>query len=193
MRPRVLEDGYGIRPRLLFGLIRLVSGHPAPDAARINFYRPDFYGEPMKELTHETMRGHSEWSVGDRELMAAYISKINESPFCIGAHTATSAGAYRDRAKVIAVLDDLESAPIGEGLKATLSMLAKSTREATLSVDEIRGVLSAGVSPSQIRDALAVGFVFNTIDRLANAFAFEILSKEGFDAGARYLLRRGYR
>jgi hypothetical protein len=35
-------------------------------------------------------------------------------------------------------------------------------------------------------------FAFNTTDRLANAFAFEVLSHEGFEASAKYLLRRGY-
>jgi hypothetical protein len=54
-------------------------------------------------------------------------------------------------------------------------------------------VLSAGVSHQQIEDAFAVGFAFNTTDRLANSFGFEVLSQEGFEAGAKYLLKRGYR
>lgn len=91
-----------------------------------------------------------------------------------------------------AVLADLDSAPIEEGLRETLAMLGKLTSEATLSADDIRAVLCAGVSPQQIEDALAVGFVFNTTDRLANAFAFEVLNREGFEAGAKYLLKRGY-
>jgi AhpD family alkylhydroperoxidase len=193
VRPRVLEHGYGLGPKLLFRLIRLVSGHPLPDAAKITFYRPDFYGTHAKKFTHEAMRGRSTWSVGDRELMAAYVSKVNDSPFCVGAHTATSAGAYQDREKVSAVLAELDSAPIEEGLRATLGMLGKLTSEGTLSADDIRAVLSAGVSHQQIEDALAVSFAFNTTDRLANAFAFELLSQEGFEAGAKYLLKRGYR
>jgi AhpD family alkylhydroperoxidase len=192
VRPRVLEHGYGVGPRLLFGLIRLVSGRPVPDAAKITFYRAEFYGSHMKELTQEAMRGPSTWSVGDRELMAAYVSKVNDSPFCVGAHTATAARAYQDGERVAAVLADLDSAPIEEGLRATLAMLGKLTSEATLGAEDIRAVLSAGVSPQQIEDALAVGFVFNTTDRLANAFAFEVLSREGFEAGAKYLLKRGY-
>jgi alkylhydroperoxidase family enzyme len=94
---------------------------------------------------------------------------------------------------VTAVLADLDSAPIEEGLRATLRMLGKLTTEGTVSVDDIRAVLSDGVSPQQIEDALAVSFAFNTTDRLANAFAFEVLSREGFEAGAKYLLKRGYR
>ncbi len=192
MRPSVLEHGYGVGPKLLFGLIRLVSRHPLPDAAKITFYRPDFYGGQMKKFTQQAMRGPSTWSVGDRELMAAYVSKMNDSPFCVGAHSATAAQAYQDRQRVAAVLADLSSAPIEEGLRATLEMLGKLVREATLSADDIRAVLSAGVSRQQIEDALAVGFAFNTTDRLANAFAFEVLSQEGFEAGAKYLLKRGY-
>ena len=193
MRPRVLDHGYGLGPKLLFRLIRLVSGHPLPDAAKITFYRSDFYGTHAKKFTHEAMRGPSTWSVADRELMAAYVSKVNHSPFCVDAHTATAARAYQDRETVDAVLADLDSAPIEEGLRATLGMLGKLTREGTLSADDIRAVLSAGVSPQQIEDALAVSFAFNTTDRLADAFAFELLSPEGYEAGAKYLLRRGYR
>jgi AhpD family alkylhydroperoxidase len=192
VRPSVLDHGYGIGPKLLFRLIRLVSRHPVPDAAKVTFYRPDFYGNHAKKFTQAAMRGPSAWSVGDRELMAAYVSKVNEAPFCIAAHTATSSRAYEDEGTVAAALTDLDSAPIDEGLKATLRMLGKLTREGTVNADDMRAVLSAGVSREQIEDALAVGFAFNTTDRLANAFAFEMLSQDGFEAGAKYLLKRGY-
>jgi AhpD family alkylhydroperoxidase len=125
--------------------------------------------------------------------MAAYVSKLNECPFCVGAHTATATQAYQDPARVAAVLADLDSAPIEEGLRAALRMLGVLTRKGTLSADDVRPVLAAGVSRRQIEDALAVSFVFNTTDRLANAFAFEVLSEDGFEAGAKYLLKRGYR
>ncbi|HEX5191183.1 MAG TPA: carboxymuconolactone decarboxylase family protein [Solirubrobacteraceae bacterium] len=192
MRPAILEHGYGLGPRLLFRLIRLASGRRLPDAARITFYRSDFYGNPAKKLTQAAMRGDSAWSVGDRELMAAYVSKLNDCPFCVGAHTATATAAYGDKRRVAAVLADLDSAEIAEGLRATLRLLGTLARTGTARVDDIRTVLDAGVSPEQIEDALAVAFAFNTTDRLANAFAFEVLDEDGFEAGAKYLLRRGY-
>ena len=192
MRPAVLEHGYGLGPTLLFKLIRLASGRPLPDAARITFYRSDFYGNPAKKLTQAAMRGESAWSVADRELMAAYVSKLNDCPFCVGAHTATAAAAYGDKQRVAAVLADVDSAEIADELRATLRMLGTLTRTGTLSGDDVRVVLAAGVSPEQIEDALAVAFAFNTTDRLANAFAFEVLDEDGFKAGAKYLLRRGY-
>jgi uncharacterized peroxidase-related enzyme len=193
MRLDVLNNGYGSGTKLLFALIRLVSRYPVPDAAKLVFYRPDFYGSRAKEFTHEAMRGPSAWSVGDRELMAAYVSQANESAFCIGAHSATARQAYQDGPKVAAVLADLESAPVEDGLRATLRMLGKLTREGKVDAEDMRHVLSAGVSRQQVEDALAVCAAFNATDRLADAFGFEVLSPEGFEAGAKYLLKRGYR
>jgi uncharacterized peroxidase-related enzyme len=193
MRLDILNRGYSPATKLLFALIRRFSGQPVPDAAKLVFYRPDFYGNAAKTFTHEAMRGPSEWSVGDRELMAAYVSKLNGSAFCIAAHTATASQAYQDRPLVAAVLTDLDSAPIEEPLRATLRMLGKLTTEAAVSVQDMRDVLAAGVSRQQVEDALAVCAAFNTTARLADAFGFEVLSPEGFEAGAKYLLKRGYR
>jgi len=58
---------------------------------------------------------------------------------------------------------------------------------------DMREVLSAGVSRQQVEDALAIFAAFNTTDRLADAFGFELLSPEGFEAGAKHLVKRGYR
>lgn len=192
MRLKILNSGYRFGTKMLFTLIHLVTRQPVPDAARLVFYRPDFYGAPMKAITHPAMRGPSAWSVGDRELMAAYVSKTNECAFCIGAHTATSAMAYQDEAKVLAVLSDLETASIEEPLRATLRLLGKLTREHTVNVDDMHAVLSASVSREQIEDALAVCFAFNTTDRLADAFGFFVPEPKGFEAGAKFLLQRGY-
>ncbi|WP_280294980.1 carboxymuconolactone decarboxylase family protein [Nocardia abscessus] len=193
MRLDILDRGYGTGTKLLFTLIRVVSGQPVPDAAKLVFYRPDFYGARAKKFTHEAMRGRSTWSVADRELMAAFVSKVNGCTFCVDAHTATAGQAYQDGAKVRAVLADVESAPIEDGLRATLRMLGKLTREGMVGVEDMREVLSAGVTRRQVEDALAVCAAFNTTDRLADAFGFELLSPAGFEAGAEYLLKRGYR
>ena len=192
MRLDVLNRGYGPGTKVLFALIRLFSGHPVPDAARIVFYRPDFYGNSAKAFTHAAMRGPSAWSVADRELMAAYVASLNGSAFCIAAHTATARQAYQDGPLVAAVLDDLDSAPIAEPLRATLRMLGTLITDGTVGAADMRAVLAAGATRDQIEDALAVCAAFNTTARLADAFGFEVLSHEGFEAGAKYLLKRGY-
>jgi uncharacterized peroxidase-related enzyme len=192
MRPEVLERGYGAGTKLLFAMVRVFSGRPLPDAARLTFYRPDFYGNRAKRFTHEAMRGPSSWSVADRELMAAYVSTLNASAFCVGAHSATARQASGDEV-VRAVLTDPETAPIAAGLRATLRLLGTLVRERRVGADDVRAVLAAGVSRRQVEDALAVCAAFDTTNRLADAFDFTVLSPEGFESGAKYLLRRGYR
>ena len=197
MRLRVLEDGHGFATKALFALIRTASRQPVLDIIKLAKYRPDFYGDPMSKVTQEAMRGPSAWSVGDRELMAASIAQTNQCEFCTKAHTAVAQGAYGDGKQVSAALSDLLSdrptEAVGEPLRATLLMLGKLTREHTVTEEEMRAVLAAGASRQQIEDALAVCFSFNVIGRLADAFGFSVPGPEALEAGAKYLLARGYR
>jgi len=138
------------------------------------------------------MRGPSSWAVGDRELMAAYVSRINECAFCVKAHSAVAASAYADHDKIEKTLADIETAPIGTPLRATLKMLGKLTHEHIIQADDIQAAMSAGASSQQIEDALAVCFAFNVTNRLADAFGFFVPSDDAFEVGAKYLLKRGY-
>jgi uncharacterized peroxidase-related enzyme len=193
MRLSILDRGHGLGAKLMFAMIRLFSGQRVVDAVKLVMYRPDFYGVPMKRLTHEAMRGASAWSVGDRELMAAFVSQVNETEFCIKAHSAVAQRAYGDGTRVAAALADPDTAPISEPLRATLRMLAKLTRTHTVDADDMRAVLAAGATRAQIEDALAVSLAFNVTDRLADSFAFSVPGPKAFQAGAKFLLARGYR
>jgi alkylhydroperoxidase family enzyme len=186
-----LDRGHSLPAKALFSIIRMISGHPVVDAVKLAFYRRGFYG--AGDLTHEAMRGTSDWSVGDRELMAAFVARTVESPFCIAAHSATSSLWFGDSAKVTATLEDLETAPIDEPLRATLRLLGKVASGQAVDGEVMRTVLAAGVTPAQIEDALAVGLAFGITARLANAFDFDLATPGAMNAGAKHLLRRGYR
>jgi hypothetical protein len=81
MRLGVLDTGHTFKMKALFAMIRVLSRHPVPDVVKTIKYRPEFFGDPMNEVFQEVMRGPSEWSVGERELMAAFVSKTNECEF----------------------------------------------------------------------------------------------------------------
>ena len=193
MRLAILDSGHGLGTKALFVLIRAASRQPVLDVIKLAKYRADFYGGPMQRVTQEAVRGPSAWSVADRELMAALIAKTNECEWCVKAHAAVAEAACRDGARVSAVLTDFEIATIEERLRATLRMLCKLTREHAVDADDMRAVFAAGVSRDQIEDALAVCFAFNTIGRLADAFGFFLPGPKALEAGAKYLLARGYR
>jgi hypothetical protein len=44
-------------------------------------YRPEFFGKPYGDLVHLLLRGPSDWSVGERELFAAFTSHLNTCRF----------------------------------------------------------------------------------------------------------------
>jgi AhpD family alkylhydroperoxidase len=93
---------------------------------------------------------------------------------------------------VEAVLADPATAPIDAKLRATLAFLAKVTRKEPC-VDEAKAARVAGVSRKALEEALFVAAIFNTIDRLADAFGFAIPDASDFDAGAKMLVRFGYK
>jgi hypothetical protein len=81
MRVPRIDNGHRLREKLLLGLMRIMGGRPAPDVVKTLLYRRDFWGDPYNELIQKAMRGPSDWSVGERELFAAYVSQVVECEF----------------------------------------------------------------------------------------------------------------
>jgi hypothetical protein len=81
MRLGNVERGDGLSARLLYGVVRAVSGFRAPDVVRTLRYRRHLFGRPHSAHTQAVMRGPSEWSIGERELFAAFVSHMNQCHF----------------------------------------------------------------------------------------------------------------
>jgi hypothetical protein len=81
MRLANVERGDRLSSKLLFLFVRLVSGFRVPDVVRTLRYRPEVFGAPHSAHTHAVMRGPSEWSIGERELFAAFVSRLNQCHF----------------------------------------------------------------------------------------------------------------
>ncbi len=81
MRLSTLDTPHGWRGRLKLTLMRVLSRREPPDIVKLHLHRYDLYGRPMSRMVHEAMRGPSEWSVFERELMAAYVSRLGQCVF----------------------------------------------------------------------------------------------------------------
>jgi uncharacterized peroxidase-related enzyme len=172
-------------------LEEILKGSPVPDVVRVLSYRPEMFGTPFSICLEDVMRGPSDWSVGERELFAAFVSRKNQCPFWTGSHSAVASEALGD-AFVTAVLDDWCSAPIDQKLQTTLGFLEKLTltpRE--IEQNDIAQMRMAGVSDRAIEDAIYVCAYFNIIDRIADSLDFEVLSAETFAQRAGNFLREG--
>lgn len=81
MRLKRLEHNHRLPQRLLLALIGFFSRERAPDVLRVVLYRPEFFGTPMNAAVHHALRGPSPWTVGERELFAAFVSRLNQCLF----------------------------------------------------------------------------------------------------------------
>ncbi len=81
MRLQILERAHRPGVRLFLRFLRVVTRREPPDVVKTIYYRPEFFGAAYSTLLQDIMRGPSEWSVGQRELFAAFVSRLNQCPF----------------------------------------------------------------------------------------------------------------
>jgi uncharacterized peroxidase-related enzyme len=94
---------------------------------------------------------------------------------------------------VAAVLEDWRTAPVDEKLRAMLGFLEKVTLlPEEVSSEDITPLRSAGLSDRAIEEALYVSFLFNVMDRLADAFDFHLPTEQGFQKDGQILYTLGY-
>jgi AhpD family alkylhydroperoxidase len=60
-----------------------------PGIRSLVMFRPET-GKPLYELAQVLLRGESTLTEADRELIAAYVSHLNECRFCMNSHAAAA-------------------------------------------------------------------------------------------------------
>jgi hypothetical protein len=80
MRLQRVHRGHSLGDKLKLAVMRLMAGH-APGVVRTLLYRKEYFGQSFSALTHQVMRGPSAWSVGEREMFAAFVSRRNQCVF----------------------------------------------------------------------------------------------------------------
>ena len=81
MRLAALDHGHTGSARILIGLVRRLTRQEPPGAVKTFWYRSGMFGRDFSAACQQVMRGPSDWSVGERELFAAYTSRLNQCPF----------------------------------------------------------------------------------------------------------------
>jgi hypothetical protein len=81
MRLTCLESGHDADEATVLERIRAERGSEPPDVLKTLHYRPELFGRPFSDELDLAMRGASEWSAGERELFAAFVSSLNQCPF----------------------------------------------------------------------------------------------------------------
>jgi uncharacterized peroxidase-related enzyme len=188
MRLQTYSSGRRRIHRAVVGLTRLV-GSEIDDVGKIALRRPDFFGKPFLDLAQASLRGPSRWSVGERELFAAVVSRANSCQFCVGTHAEIAGKELR--ADVLADWQDGRFGPRATAAARFVDTLTRSPQ--SLTAEDVQQTRTAGVDDIALAEAVYVAFVFNTINRIADALGFTHRSDRDRRRGAAILRRNGYR
>jgi hypothetical protein len=81
MRLAAVDRGHAPAEAALLDEIRGRSGREPLGVVKTLLYRPQLFGRPFSEALDRAMRGPSDWSPGERELIAGFTSLISHCPF----------------------------------------------------------------------------------------------------------------
>ncbi|UWQ92301.1 peroxidase-related enzyme [Rhodobacteraceae bacterium M382] len=122
---------------------------------------------PLVAQLNLVMRGESDLTIAQRELIAAYVSGLNACAFCHGAHSVHAQAFGVDVGVIEAVIQDPLSAPVDPKLRPILSYVSKLTRTPAMMIEEdAKAVYDAGWSEDALFDAVQVCGLFNMMNRI---------------------------
>lgn len=124
-------------------------------------------GRALIELHQTLMRGDSPLSPAQHELIAAYVSGLNECRYCFGVHgqTAQALGIpENDLRKMLFDLDDAQIEPRMRPLLEYVRLLTTSPHQIVQA--DADAVFAAGWSERALHDAILTASLFNFMNRL---------------------------
>lgn len=148
--------------------------------------------QPLLELHEALLRGPSPFSVAERELIAAYVSGLNDCSYCHGVHTATAEAFGIEPGVLESALVDLDGAPVPDRLKPVLRYVGTLTRSpARITPADAEPVYAAGWSEQALHDAIMVCGLFNFMNRMVDGHGIRA-DATYYPASGRRLHDRGY-
>jgi uncharacterized peroxidase-related enzyme len=144
----------------------------APGIIGLLQFRPET-GRPLSELAEVLLRGPHTLTPGERELIAAYVSTLNECRFCASSHAAFAAAQLADgMALVDQVRADPDHASISPKLKALLRIAGAVQRDGkTVMAEDVAAARATGASDVEIHDTVLIAAAFSMYNRYVDGLA----------------------
>jgi uncharacterized peroxidase-related enzyme len=157
-------------------------------------YRPET-GGPVSALAEVLLRGPGTLTPGERELVAAYVSALNDCSYCSSVHSACAAAQLPGGMAVVKqVRDDPGSALVSAKLRALLT-IAAAVRDSGHAVTAtlVRAARDAGATDLEIHDVVLIAAAFCMLNRYVDGLATIAPDDPAvYAAGAERLVAAGY-
>lgn len=165
-----------------------------PGIRALMAFRPET-ATPMGELANILLRSNEGLSMVDRELIGAFVSRLNDCFYCSQSHGAIAVCYLGgDEALVEQVKNDYLHAPITDKLKALLT-IAGSVQKGGKSVtpDQIEHARKLGASDRDIHDTVLIAAMFCMFNRYVDGLAANTPTDlSSYPLRARQVAERGY-
>lgn len=170
-------------------------GNGLPGIRGLLVYRPET-AEPLMHLAEVLLRGDSTLSRGERELIAAYVSRGNECEYCARSHGASAAALLPGgTAQVVETLAGAGcDAPVSAKLRALLEIASLVRMDARLvSEQAVAEAHAQGATDREIHDTVLIAAAFCMFNRYADGLATPVPDDPvQYEMSAAHLVKHGY-
>ena len=165
-----------------------------PGIRSLVMFRPET-GKPLYELAQVLLRGPSPLSEAERELIAAYVSKRNDTVFCMMSHAAASRELYGDNRNIVdEVLKDMLHSGVSDKMKALLNIAGKvQILGKEVLPEDIAAARLFGADDREIHDTVLIAASFSMFNRYVDGLAsFTPTDTATYEEMGKRMAEKGY-
>ncbi|MFG1875022.1 carboxymuconolactone decarboxylase family protein [Sphaerisporangium sp. NPDC049003] len=172
----------------------IALNNDAPGIVGPMLYRPET-ARPLNDLADVLLRGPSTLSRGERELIASYVSRLNDCDFCGSIHGAVAAEQLPGgMAQVTAAYADPGTADVSPKMRELLA-IAGLVRESGRSVtaEAVDAAREAGATDREIHDTVLIAAAFCMFNRYVDGLeTVTPPSQDAYQPMAKQIVAEGY-
>ncbi|MGE0637196.1 MAG: carboxymuconolactone decarboxylase family protein [Bacteroidia bacterium] len=169
------------------------TGINQPGIVELLFYK-NSTGNALSNLANALLIEKSPLSSGERELIASYVSYLNECEFCHLSHSAAANVHLGDNGKTVScVIQNPETAELSDKMKSLLKIAGKVQKSGKqVTPEDIAHAKSKGASDEEIHDTVLIAAAFCMFNRYVDGLGTTPAKKEEYpEMGKR--MAKGYK
>lgn len=168
-----------------------------PDAPGIlgpMMFRPET-AAPLNQLAEVLLRGEHSLTPGEREIIAAYVSNLNNCFFCQTSHSAFAAAQVDGGKELVEqVKADPGSADISDKLRALLVIAGKVQQSGrAVTAEDVHAAREEGATDIEIHDTVLIAAAFCMYNRYVDGLGtWAPTDPAAYDEIAEMIVTHGY-
>jgi uncharacterized peroxidase-related enzyme len=135
-------------------------------------FRPET-SKPLNELVEVLLREQNSLTAGERELIATYVSSLNDCHYCQSIHGAIAAAHLDGNEELVqCVKRDYASAEVSSKMKALLNIAAHVQQGGKkVTTDDVAKARAEGATDLEIHDTVLIAAAFCMYNRYVDGLA----------------------